>query len=172
LLKGIRFAMTSAMSVTVVFIAPVILSATHLCTDANLFTIACLAFPSFILLPMFCHGVRNISAAYSMWGTVMDKYSCHMYPAFIPWDVWASLPNWISLSCPFARAAAHCPFQFSWLSTITPRNLAVSFDGIHSFPSISAHLGIGILFLGFKGCVTNIFMMSSSWNFSMWNSQL
>jgi hypothetical protein len=118
------------MSVAVVFMAPVIIIAAHLCIDASFFTIAWFALLSFILLPMFCCGVRKISAAYSMRGTAMERYNCHIYLAFIPQDVQDSLPNWISQSCPFVITAAHCTFQFNLLSTITPRNLAVSFDGM------------------------------------------
>ncbi|KAF8231007.1 hypothetical protein L208DRAFT_1472501 [Tricholoma matsutake] len=171
-LNGIRFAITSSMSVAVVFIAPIIMIAAHLCIDASIFTIAWFALQSFILLPTFCCGVRKMSVAYNIWGTAMERYSCHMCLAFIPWDVWDSLPNWTSQSCPFAIAAAHCDFQFSLLSTITPRNLAVSFDSMHWFLSTRAHLGIGIHFWGFSGCGASFFVISSSWNFSIPNSQL
>jgi hypothetical protein len=75
-------------------------------------------------------------------------------------------------SCPFARVDAHCPFQFSLLSTMTPRNLAISFDGIHWFPSISALHGIGIFFLRFTGFCMSFLVTLGGWNFSMPNSQL
>ena len=164
--------MTSTTSVAVVFIAPVIMSTAHLCTDASLFTEACLAHPSFITLPTFCHGVRKTSAAYSIHGTAMERYSCHIYFVLIPQDNWASCLNWISQSYPFTIAATHCPFQFNLLSTMMPRNFAISFQGMHWLPSTKAHLGIGILFLGFSWCGVSLCVMSRSWNFSMPNSQL
>jgi hypothetical protein len=99
--------MTSTTLVTVVFITPVIMSAACLCTDASLFTVACFDYLSFDALPMFCHGVRKMSAAYNIFGTAMERYSCHMYFALIPQDDCASCPNWMSQSCPFVNAATH-----------------------------------------------------------------
>jgi hypothetical protein len=68
--------------------------------------------------------------------------------AVTPHEAWVSLPNCIVYSCPLARAAAHCAFQLSLLSTITPRNLAVSFDGMCWSPSTSWY---GYAFLGVEG---------------------
>jgi len=113
-----------------------------------------------------------MSAAYSMRGTAMERYSCCVYFTLIPWDTHASLLNCIIQSCPLAREAMHCPFQFNLLSTITPKNLAVSFDGMHCSPRMSAHHGIGTFFLGFNWCRMSFLEMSSSWNFSTPNSQL
>ena len=136
--NGMRFTMVSTTSVATVFIAPVIMMVACLCIDASLVTMACLARPSFVLLPTFCCGVRNMSAAYKIQGTAIERYSCHIYLVFVPHDECAILPNWISQSWPLASATAHCPFQFSLLSTITPRNFTISFDGIRWLPSISA----------------------------------
>jgi len=130
--------MVSITSVVTVFIAPVIMMVAHLCIDDSLVTMACLAHLSFALLPIFCCGVRNMSAVYNIWGMAIERYSCHIYLAFVPCDECAILPNWISQSWPLASAAVPCPFQFSLLSTMTPRNFTVSFDGIRWLPSISA----------------------------------
>jgi hypothetical protein len=90
----------------------------------------------------------------------------------MPLDTRAILLTCITHSCPFARADAHCPFQLSLLSMMTPRNLVVSFDGMCWFLRTSVLRGIGIFFLGFIGFGTSLFVMSRSWNFSMLNSQL
>ena len=92
----------------------------------------------------------------------MDKYSCRMYLARVPCEVFASLLNWMSQSCPFASAAAHWPFQLSLLSTTIPRNLAVSFDGIRWFLRWSSLLGMGILFLGMNWCGISFLDKSSN----------
>ena len=102
----------------------------------------------------------------------MERYSCRMYLAHIPCEVFASLLNWINQSCPFASAAAHWPFQLSLLSTTTPRNLAISFEGILWLPRMSALLGMGTLLLGLSWCGISFLDRSSSWNFSMPKVQL
>ena len=164
--------MTSKVSNAVVFKAPVIMIAAHLCMDASLFTMAQVLWLSFACFPTFCCGVRKTSAAYNMWGTAMERYSCHVYFTLIPCDARASLLNWISQSCPLASAAAHCPFQFSLLSMTTPRNLAVSFDGMRWLPNTRAQRGICTLLFGFIWCGTSFLEISRSWNFLIPNSQL
>jgi hypothetical protein len=61
--KGIRFAMTSRMSVAVVFIAPVIIIVAHLCMDASFLMMAWWFRLLLSHLPTFCCGVRKMSAA-------------------------------------------------------------------------------------------------------------
>ena len=143
--NGSRFAMSSSMSVATDFIAPVIMIAARRWIDASLLSTARLLGDEALLLPAFCWGFKNMSAAYSIRGMAMERYSCRVNLARVHCDVFASLLNWISQSCPFASATAQWPFQLSLLSTITPRNLAVSFDGICWLPRISVFLGIGIL---------------------------
>ena len=104
----------------------------------------------------------------------MERYSCRMYLAHIPCEVFASLlpVNWINQSCPFASAAAHWPFQLSLLSTMMPRNLAISFEGILWLLRMSALLGMGTLLLGLSWCGISFLDRLSSWNFSMPKVQL
>jgi hypothetical protein len=82
-----------------------------------------------------------------------------------PLDALVICANWIIHVCSFARAAAHCPFQFSLLSTITPRNLAVSADEMRWFPSVRVRRGIGMRFLGLRGCGAVFLVISNSWNY-------
>ena len=140
--------MTSRMSVAVIFIAPGIIRAVCLWINANLLIAAWLECSHFALFPMFCCEVRKMSAAYNIYGTAMDRYNSYMYFAFILHDAWAILPNWMSQSCPLARAVAHWAFQFSLLSTIIPRKCAMSFDCMHRLPRVSTCCGIGILSFG------------------------
>jgi hypothetical protein len=74
-------------------------------------------------------------------------------------------------SWPFARAAAHCLFQFILLLTMTSRNLAISFNSMQKLFSISARLGNGIHFLGLRVCGVVLLDMLSSWSFSIPNLQ-
>ena len=85
--------MSSRISVAVVFIAPVIIIAAHHWIDASLFSTARLLSDEVLLLPAFCWGVRNMSAAYSMRGIAMERYSCRVNLARVPYDVFASLLN-------------------------------------------------------------------------------
>ena len=162
----------SRMSVAMVLIAPVIIISACCCMDASLFTIACLGLPLPTLLPTFFCGVRKMSAAYNMCGTVMVRYSLCTYLAMVLCDAHVILANWIIQLCPFARAAAPCAFQLSLLLTIFPRNFAVSTGGMQWLPSMSALHGSGILFLGLRVCGIIFLDMLSSWNFLIPNSQL
>jgi hypothetical protein len=129
--SSIKFTMTSVMSVAVVFMAPIIMITAHLCSNASLLSMACFVFLSLVFLPTFCWGVRKISVVYSILGTAIDMYSCHRYLACAPLDAHAILSNWINHPCFFAKASVHCLFQLSLLSMVTPKNLAVSLDGMH-----------------------------------------
>ena len=142
--------MTSRMSVAIVFIAPVIVRVAHLWIDASLLIVAWLAHSQF----------------------VMDKYNCWIYFAFIPCDAQAILLNWMSQSCPLARVVVHWAFQFSLLSTITPRNCAMSFDCMCWLPRVSGCHSNGILSFGLTGFGTCFFATLSSWNFLIPNLQL
>ena len=95
-----------------------------------------------------------------------------MHLAHKPWVVLVILPNCINNICPLAKAAATWSFQFSLLSTITPRNFADSFDGILWFPRTSAWHVIGFLSLGLRGFGTDFLLRSSNWNLLMPNLQL
>ena len=95
-------------------------------------------------LPTFLCGVRKS-------GIAMEMYSCQKYFAWVPFIVVAILLNLDNQSCPSARVAAPCAFQVSLLSTVTPKNLTVSFDGIHWLSKTSACQGMGILFFRLKG---------------------
>jgi len=110
--------------------------------------------------------------AYSMRGTAMVMYSLHTYLAVVLHDTHVILVNWIIQLCPFAKAVAPCAFQLSLLLTTTPRNFAVSADGMWWLLSMSALHGSGILFLGLRVCGIIFLDMSSSWNFSIPNLQL
>jgi hypothetical protein len=160
------------VSVAVVLIAPVIMIAAFLWIIASLLMTA---WPNALFFGVrfafFC-GVRNISAAYNMRGTAMERYSFQTYLTITPCDALAILPNCRIQSWPFARAAAHCPFQFILLSMMMPRNLAVFFDGIWKLFSVSARLGTWMHFLRLRVCGIVFLDMLSSWNFSIPNSQL
>lgn len=113
-----------------------------------------------------------MSAAYSIWGMAIDVYNWRKNLAWMPLVVRVILLNCMIQSCPLASAVAHCAFQLSFLSMVTPRNLAVSFEGMRWLPRINALRGVGIFFLGLTGLGTSFVVMSGSWNFSMPNLQL
>jgi hypothetical protein len=162
----------SRVSVAVVLIAPVIMIAAFLWIIASLLMMAWPDASFFgVWFAFFC-GVRNISAAYNMRGTAMERYSFQTYLAVTPHDALVILLNCRIQSWPFIRAAAHCPFQFILLLTMMPRNLAVSFDSMWKLFSVSVCLGTWMRFLGLRVCGIVFLDMSSSWNFSILNSQL
>ena len=90
----------------------------------------------------------------------------------IPFVVIAILLNLDSQSCPLASAEAAWAFQVSLLSTITPRNLAVTFEGICWLPRTRVCHGMGILFFNRKGWGVSFLVRLSNWNLLMPNSQL
>ena len=162
----------SSTLVVVVDIAPVIMTAAHLCTVAILLMgIWLLLYCIDFFYRFFC-GVRNKSAPYKILGTAMERYSHQMYFADTPLDTCASLPNWTIQSCPFARAAVYCPFQVSLLSTIRPRNLSMSTDFILCCHSLRFGHGTWTHCLCRNWCGAILCVKSSSWNLSILNSQL
>ena len=76
--KGSRLAMISRISVAVVFLAPVIIIAACCWIDASLFITAWLLGDDMRLLPAFCWGVRNMSAAKTcggwLWISIAAEY--------------------------------------------------------------------------------------------------
>ena len=81
----------------------------------------------------------------------VEMYSWRKYLAWVPLVVSAIRLNLDSQSWPLARAVVPWAFQVSLLSTMTPRNLAMSFDGIRWLPSMSACHRVGTFFLRRKG---------------------
>ena len=96
-------------------------------------------------------GVRKMSAAYKICGMAVGIYSWQKYLAWMPLVVSMICLNLDSQSWPLVRAAAPWAFQVSLLLTMTPRNLAVSFDGICWLPSMCACRGVGTFFLRRNG---------------------
>ena len=74
-------------------------------------------------------------------------------------------PSLKSQSWHLARAVAPWLFQLSLLSSITPRNFAVSFDGMWWSPIFRAVQGDGTLLFLMNGCGTVSLVKLSSWNF-------
>ena len=83
--------------------------------------------------------------------------------------MWPSLKG---QSWPLARAVAPWLFQLSLLSSMTPRNFAVLFEGMRWLPIFRAVQGDGTLFFLMNGCGTIFLVKSSSWNFLILNLQL
>ena len=113
-----------------------------------------------------------MSAAYSIRGIAIEMYNWQKYLAWTPFIIMTILLNLDSQSWPLARAAAAWAFQVSLLSMITPKNLAVSLDGICWLPRKRVCHRVGILFFTRKGWGVSFFVRLSSWNFLMLNLQL
>ncbi len=124
--NGNKLAWTSAASVAVILMAPVIANAACFCVPAS-FTVGprfrCWGLPSFdILAPQFG---RKTSAAYRKLGTAALMYSRRARCAGMPLVPRHILLRAIDHLVPLAMACAACSLNRSSLSIMTPRYLVV-----------------------------------------------
>lgn len=124
--NGNKLAWTSAASVAVVLMAPVIASAACLCVLAS-FAVGphfrCWGLPSFAVLAL--QFGRKMSTAYRKLGMVALMYSLHARCAGMPLVPWHILFRAIDHLAPLAMACTACSLNCSSLSIATPRYLVV-----------------------------------------------